>query len=573
MRISTGMIFGGNVNALNDKTAMLLRIQQQVSSGHRILSPADDPIGASQVLEIAQSASINTQYQTAQTAAKGTLGIVDNQLSSVTDILARVRELGVQAGNAALSTADRQSISAELRSQFDELVGIANSTDGNGQYLFSGYQGANRPFAGNPETGVNYSGDDGQRSVRVSGGRTMPLSVAGNDVFINVKNGNGIFVTAPVTQRSANTGSASIDAGPVTDPVKWTAPGTPAKISVNFWSDTGNVLGGGAGAVYYDLVNATTGKSLFTGAPPVTGVGGSFTHGYASGSAIPLSNAGVPAFDFGASVKVSGTPASGDGFVVASSNSSSGNGFFTTGPAQTSVSNIGSGIVDAGSVTDMSKWNSTANSGKLEVRLWQNTSVSPAAMYYDLVDVKDGKSLYTGTSSTAGGAGNTFTHAFSAGSAINFNGLAAPYNDFGASVTISGTPASGDSFSLNRSSQNGLFSMLSGMIKAVEAPPVGGAAGNAQLQGQLGNALTSLSQVEDNVSRVRSLIGSRLGELDNLTTASQGLDTQYQSNISDLQNVDYNKAITDLTRTQTELQATQQSFAKIANMSLFNYLP
>ena len=115
--------------------------------------------------------------------------------------------------------------------------------------------------------------------------------------------------------------------------------------------------------------------------------------------------------------------------------------------------------------------------------------------------------------------------------------------------------------------------MLSGMIKAVEAPPVGGAAGNAQLQGQLGNALTSLSQVEDNVSRVRSLIGSRLGELDNLTTASQGLDTQYQSNISDLQNVDYNKAITDLTRTQTELQATQQSFAKIANMSLFNYLP
>jgi flagellar hook-associated protein 3 FlgL len=572
MRISTSMIFGGNVNALNDKTANLLKVQQQISSGHRILTPADDPIAAAQVLELSQSAAINTQYQTAQTSAKGTLGIVDNQLSSVTDILTRIRELGVQAGNAVLSTSDRQSISTELRSHYEELVGIANSTDGNGQYLFSGYQGANKPFAGSVETGVSYYGDDGQRSVRVSGGRTMPLSVAGNDVFMNVKNGNGTFVTAPATQRSVNTGSASIDAGTVTDPIKWTASGTPAKINVNFWSDASNVLGGGAGAVYYDLVNATTGNSLFTGAPPVTGVGGSYTHGYTSGASITLSNAGAPAFDYGASIKISGTPASGDSFVLTASSSSGGNGFFTTSPALTSASNLGSGIIDAGSVSDLSKWNSTANSGQLEVRLWQNNSVSPAVMYYDLVDAKDGKSLYTGTSSTAGGAGNTFTHAFTSGNAISFNGLVAPYNDFGVSVTISGTPVSGDAFSLNRSTQNGLFSMLAGMIKTVEAPPATGNAGNTQMQSQLATALTSLSQVEDNVLRVRSAIGSRLGELDNLSTTAQGLDTQYQSNLSDLQNVDYNKAITDLTRTQTELQATQQSFVKIANMSLFNYL-
>lgn len=435
MRVSTSMIFESNVTALNDRTSLLLRTQQQLSSGKRILAPSDDPVAAAQVLELSQSASINTQYQKAQDVARNTLGLIDNQLSSVTGLLARVRELGVQGGNASLSNSDRMAITAELRARFDELIGLANSTDGSGQYLFSGYQSTTKPFAGSVENSVTYSGDDGQREVRVSGSRLMPVSVTGSDVFMDIRNGNGTFVTA-------------------------------------------------AGA-----------------------------------------------------------------------------------------SNSGSGKIDTGSVSDPSKWNSGANSGQLEVRFWQDPATT--TMYYDLVDtaaIPNPVSLFTGGDSTPGGASNTFTHAYTSGDAISFSGLAPAYGDFGASVTITGTIADGDVFTVNHSTSSSMFSMLAGMVKAIETPNVTGPSGNTQLTTQLSAALANLSQVEDNVLTVRAAVGSRLNELDDLGSAAQGLDIQYQSRISELQDVDFNKAITDLTRSQTQLQATQQSFAKIAGMSLFNYL-
>ena len=181
--------------------------------------------------------------------------------------------------------------------------------------------------------------------------------------------------------------------------------------------------------------------------------------------------------------------------------------------------------------------------------------------------------MYTGTASSAGGATNTFTHAYSAGSAITLSGLAAPYTDLGAAVTISGTPNAGDVFTINHSSSSGMFTMMKDLITAVETPATLSSGGNAQMQNDLGAAMSSLSMVEDNILRVRADVGSRLGQLDDLTSMSQGLDIQYQSRVSDLQNVDYNKAITDLTRYQTQLQATQQSFVKISGLSLFNYLP
>lgn len=435
MRISTSMLFDSNVQSMNDKTAALLHTQQQLSSGKRLLTAADDPVAAAQVLEVGQSQALNTQYQAAQTTAKNNLGLIDGQLSSVTDLLGRIRELGVQAGDAALSTSDRQSIVTELRSRFDELVGIANSTDGNGQYLFSGFQAGNKPFVGSVANGVTYAGDDGERTVRVSGGRLMATNVAGSDVFMGVKSGNGYFATAP----------------------------------------------------------------------------------------------------------------------------------------QTAALNAGTGVIDAGAVSNPQLWNSANNSGQLEVRFWQDPTTS--STYYDLVDATTGKSLFSNTMSAAGGAGNTYTHAYTSGDPISFGGLAAPYNDFGASVTISGQPASGDVFTVNRSSSTSVFGMISDMINAISVPGNLGAAGTTQMNNQLGAALTNLSQVEDNVLRVRADVGARLSELDDLSSSSSSLDIQYKSQISGLQDVDYNKAITDLTQQQTQLQATQQSFAKISQMSLFNYLP
>ena len=212
MRVSTGMVFDANVGTMQRQTALLLHTQQQVATGRRILTPADDPVAAARALEVTQSRDINAQYSTNQDNARTCLGLVEGQLAAVGEMIQSVQERAVQAGNATLSASDRASIAMELRARFDELLGIANATDGTGQFLFSGYQGSNAPFSGNVAAGVAYAGDDGQRALQISASRQLPVSDSGNDVFMRIRSGNGTFAA---TASAGNAGSGLIGAGNV----------------------------------------------------------------------------------------------------------------------------------------------------------------------------------------------------------------------------------------------------------------------------------------------------------------------------------------------------------------------
>ncbi|MGV8295244.1 flagellin N-terminal helical domain-containing protein, partial [Pseudomonas aeruginosa] len=73
----------------------------------------------------------------------------------------------VQAGNGTFADSDRQALSTALKNARDALLGLANSTDGNGQYLFSGYQGGVIPYAQDATGKIVYSGATGERTVQV----------------------------------------------------------------------------------------------------------------------------------------------------------------------------------------------------------------------------------------------------------------------------------------------------------------------------------------------------------------------------------------------------------------------
>lgn len=286
MRISTGMLYETGVNSIQRQTASLLHTQQQVASGRRILTPSDDPVAAARALEVTQAQSINTQYRTNQDNAKTSLGLEESQLAAVGDLIQSVQERAVQAGSAALSNSDRDSIAKELRARFDQLVGIANATDGTGQYLFSGYQGNVSPFSGNVATGVSYAGDDGQRALQVSASRQLPVSDSGSDVFMRIRNGNGTFVT---DFAAANSGTAAIDAGNALGSFNG------HQYAVDFVDV--------AGQINYTLTDVTAGTPASAPTP------------YQSGSAI--------SFDGVNSVSISGSPKAGDRFTVAPSSSQS----------------------------------------------------------------------------------------------------------------------------------------------------------------------------------------------------------------------------------------------------------
>ncbi len=310
MRISTNQIYDNGVASLQRGQYSLNKLQNQLSSAKRVLTPEDDPVAAAQALIVTQSKDVNTQHADNQKTASGQLGLVDSQLNSLVELLQNVRVRVVQAGNTGtLGSANRESIATELESRLSEMVGIANSQNGAGDYLFSGYKGATSPFAIDASTSdYAYYGDDGERLLQVSSSRQMAINVAGSDIFMNSRAGNGTFVTATGNNMSGgiNKGSATIDAGSVLDQQKWA-------LAVN------NPLAGQPLEIRFSVLAGVTTYGIYDPVSNATSV--PVPNTYTPGMAVSLkTSAGV---DFGSQVVVSGQPQDGDRFTVKPSSSQS----------------------------------------------------------------------------------------------------------------------------------------------------------------------------------------------------------------------------------------------------------
>ena len=322
MRISTSQIYNsGALNILRNQSS-LYKLQNQMSTGRRVLTPEDDPVAAAQALMVRQSQQVNAQHLTNQGSAASQLGLVDSQLTSLVNVLQNVREKVIQAGSTAtLGNADRQAIATELELRLGEIVGIANAQNGSGDYLFSGYHGGTLPFAINaasaalaPATSAPfaYFGDDGERLLQVSSSRQMGVSVAGSELFMNASEGNGSFVAATGGNVAGgiNQGSALADAGSVSDPQKW-------KNALNgfAWKTPANP----AMQVRFSVAAGATTYQLFDVSNPAAPAAMSAPASFTPGQAIALAATSPPAAaaaDFGAQFVVSGQPADNDTFSV-----------------------------------------------------------------------------------------------------------------------------------------------------------------------------------------------------------------------------------------------------------------
>ncbi|CAB3714295.1 flagellar hook-associated protein FlgL [Paraburkholderia rhynchosiae] len=164
----------------------------------------------------------------------------------------------------------------------------------------------------------------------------------------------------------------------------------------------------------------------------------------------------------------------------------------------------------------------------------------------------------TGTVTTSG------PQAFTAGAAITLGGQ---------SVSISGAPNAGDSFSVTPATQGSMdvFQNLSQLISTLQSPISGGAS-TASFQSALTTSMTQLENTMNNVVTAQAAVGGREQEIQALQTVTQANTLQTASNLSDLTETDMVKTVGKYTMTQNALQAAQQAFVKIQNMSLFQYL-
>ncbi len=187
LRISTAGMQAAMLGSLLDAQARLARTQEQIASGRRINSPADDPIGATRIEALTRQIEAGRQYARNSDAAANRLKFEEQALADLGNSLNRVRELVLQASNATVDPASRAMIRAEVAGRVQEMLDIANRQDGQGEYLFAGLASRTRPFE-RTDAGVAYRGDQGQRFQAVGATQRVADGDSGDAVFGGVGN-------------------------------------------------------------------------------------------------------------------------------------------------------------------------------------------------------------------------------------------------------------------------------------------------------------------------------------------------------------------------------------------------
>lgn len=191
MRISTANAYNNAIDTLMQRQNELMGLQAQMTSGKRVAKASDDPAAAARAERALAAQSQTTFSQRAVDASKTAMSLTESTLGQAGELLQQVREALVAAGNASYSDADRLSLADTVSGLRTQLLGLANSTDANGAYLFGG-QGANEaPFAVDPSTQVvSYIGTAGQNAA--ASPDTLPLTFDGAAVW-SMQPGASVF--------------------------------------------------------------------------------------------------------------------------------------------------------------------------------------------------------------------------------------------------------------------------------------------------------------------------------------------------------------------------------------------
>lgn len=273
MRISTNQIFDQAIRGVTDNQFDLAKTQQQLSSGKRILSASDDPVGAAQVLRLTEEIDQLAQYKKNNTLLQNNLSQEEAVLRNVTETIQRARSLTIQAGNGINNDQDRSAIAGELAQIRDQVFDLMNSRDPDGNYIFAGFQSDSAAFIYDASaTGNKYQfqGDDGQNRIQLSDNVSVATGDSGKEVFENVL----ARLKATVTGGTAAASSVEITQQSTFDTFhKANYDAVTAGNNVF----TGTVNGAGNTITFADAGATTIGTVNFTSGEPFTFNGMEFT--------------------------------------------------------------------------------------------------------------------------------------------------------------------------------------------------------------------------------------------------------------------------------------------------------
>ncbi len=197
LRVSTSQIYAIANTGMTSAQSEINKTQEQMSTGKRVLSPADDPVAATSILKLNEELARIGQYSKNIDSGTNSLTLEDTTLQSVINLIQRMQELAVNAGNTAVLTkADYQTLADEVDTRTQELLNLQNTTNPSGQYIFAGFQGSTQPFVDMGGGNYSYKGDDGQLQIRASATVSVTVSDSGKNLFVDIPSGNNTVNTS-----------------------------------------------------------------------------------------------------------------------------------------------------------------------------------------------------------------------------------------------------------------------------------------------------------------------------------------------------------------------------------------
>lgn len=214
MRISTQVFYQRNTESVLTKQSKLSQQNIHLSTQKRVINGSDDAVAIATIQRLKQDISIGDQYIKNGGMADTANKLEETSLKQVDSILQRVREQLVRSGNGTFNAENREALAKDLEGMRDELIGVANTKDGNSQYIFAGFDVDTQPFQKNEFGSIDYHGDNGSRDYQVGSGVSVKGGDSGASIFTDISEGNGTFVSEG---SSNNSGSGVIDEASVID--------------------------------------------------------------------------------------------------------------------------------------------------------------------------------------------------------------------------------------------------------------------------------------------------------------------------------------------------------------------
>ncbi|MBH8612790.1 flagellar hook-associated protein 3 [Pseudomonas mohnii] len=519
MRISTAQFYESSTANYQRNFANVVKSSEEASSLVRVNTAADDPVGASRLLQLGQQASMLDQYDANTNTIKATLGTAEAVMTSISNALQRAKELSVSAGNASYTDADRQATASELGQIEEQLLSLMNSKDENGKYIFAGSKGDTAPFSRNNDGTYSYNGDQVTLDLAVGDTMKMATNTTGWEAFQQAINTSRSQVT--MTAPAVDDGRINLSNGQVSSSVSYNSKfrsGEP--YTVDFVSGTQLKITDAAG-------NDVTAEASQGGAidpTSKTAQAVSF-RGVVLNLNINLQSGDVP-----------GTVLPGHSFTLAAKPDT-----FTS---SRSPGNPSSAQITGSSITNSTDYKASFPSGSAVIKF---TSATDFDLYAAPLTA-DSKPVSSGTM-----VGNVATAS-------------------GVSFTMAGTPGANDQFSVavNTHETQNILDTVNQLKNVLNTPTNGDPVALQKLQAGLASGQGNLSSGLDQLSSAISSVGGRGAALDTQSDTNQALklaNTQTQSSIRDS---DSAEVMTRLTLQQTMLQASQLAFSKIAQLGLFN---